>query len=72
MEEWEVLTIQFESFEQLADDQEQQKRYRLQCVNDLLEQIERLKKVDTSTNQMLQICISLTIKALYETLQNLL
>lgn len=48
-----------------------QKEFYLQRTNDLLEQIERLKRIDVQESPELQIKVSLAIKALYETLEAL-
>lgn len=47
-------------------------RYDLQRINDLLEQVERLKEIDTKNDPRLQIAVSMCLIALYETLYKFL
>lgn len=53
-------------------DQDVYEHYQLQRVNDLLEQVERLKQIDASGDPRLQIDASMAVTELYTTLSEFL
>lgn len=59
--------MKIERYEQLGKAETQQ-AYLLQRTNDLLEQIERLKAIDTTENPELVIAVSQELRSVYETL----
>lgn len=61
--------MRFASYEDMTGSAKKRQEYALQHANDLLEQIERLKAVDTSQAPQLQIEVSLAIKDIYEALE---
>lgn len=63
--------MKFVSYEDMRDNNEKQQAYILQRINDLLEQVERLKAIDSSQDPRLQIKVSLAIKDIYEMLEKL-
>ena len=62
--------MKIERYEQLGKAETQQ-AYLLQRTNDLLEQIERLKAIDTTENPRLVIAVSQELRSVYETLDRL-
>ncbi|WP_368241952.1 hypothetical protein [Intestinimonas butyriciproducens] len=62
--------MKIERYEQLGKAETQQ-AYLLQRTNDLLEQIERLKAIDTTENPELVIAVSQELRSVYETLDRL-
>ena len=62
--------MKIERYEQLGKAETQQ-AYLLQRTNDLLEQIERLKAIDTTENPELVIAVSQELRSVYETLERL-
>lgn len=62
--------MKIERYEQLGKPETQQ-AYLLQRTNDLLEQIERLKAIDTTENPELVIAVSQELRSVYETLDRL-
>lgn len=64
--------IKIENVEQLRFGQEVLDNYHLQRVNDLFEQVERLKAIDTRGNPRLQIDVGMAIISLYEMLARFL
>ena len=65
-----VALFALPSYEQLGKAETQQ-AYLLQRTNDLLEQIERLKAIDTTENPELVIAVSQELRSVYETLDRL-
>ena len=62
--------MKIERYEQMGKAETQQ-AYLLQRTNDLLEQIERLKAIDTTENPELVIAVSQELRSVYETLDRL-
>lgn len=62
-----AIKMKIERYEQLGKAETQQ-AYLLQRTNDLLEQIERLKAIDTTENPELVIAVSQELRSVYETL----
>ena len=62
--------MKIERYEQLGKAETQQ-AYLLQRTNDLLEQIERLKAIDTTENPELVNAVSQELRSVYETLDRL-
>lgn len=62
--------MKIERYEQLGKAETQQD-HLLQRTNDLLEQIERLKAIDTTENPGLVIAVSQELRSVYETLDRL-
>ena len=62
--------MKIERYEQLGKAETQQ-AYLLQRTNELLEQIERLKAIDTTENPELVIAVSQELRSVYETLDRL-
>lgn len=63
--------MQYETYKQMNEDDSLKEQYFLQRTNDLLEQIERLKAIDTSKDPRLQIDVSQAIELAYQTLDGL-
>jgi len=63
--------MQYETYKQMNEDDSLKEQYFLQRTNDLLEQIERLKAIDTSKDPRLQIDVSQAIERAYQTLDGL-
>lgn len=61
--------MRFASYEDMTRNRERRQEYALQHINDLLEQVERLKAIDASQDPRLQIEVSLTIKDIYAALE---
>ena len=62
--------MKIERYEQLGKAETQQ-AHLLQRTNDLLEQIERLKAIDTTEKPGLVIAVSQELRSVYETLDRL-
>lgn len=65
------FAMQYETYKQMNEDDSLKEQYFLQRTNDLLEQIERLKAIDTSKDPRLQIDVSQAIELAYQTLDGL-
>lgn len=65
------FAMQYETYKQMNEDDSLKEQYFLQRTNDLLEQIERLKAIDTSKDPRLQIDVSQAIERAYQTLDGL-
>lgn len=62
--------MRYETYKQMTEDVECRERYSLQRINDLLDQIERLKAINAMDARQ-QIEVSLAIKTIYEALEKL-
>lgn len=63
--------MKYETYKQMTEDYEFRGQYLLQRTNDLLEQIERLKAIDTTGDPRLQIEVSQAIERAYQVLDEL-
>ncbi len=63
--------MRYETYKQMTEDSNLKEQYLLQRANDLLEQIERLKAIDTIEDPRLQIDVSLAIEQAYQVLNEL-
>ncbi len=64
--------MRFETYEDITSFGASKEQYCLQQVNDLLEQVEALKAIDTSKEPKLQILVSSEIRAIHEALSGFL